>query len=178
MKTTKLLTFGALIALLLASLMPLSAFATTVPSFTLSASSNQLQYVLPSGTTFNGSVSTTGDVRVWVNSPEAEIVNLGIIDNTTAFSFVAQQNGTYTVNFENDMSNTIQVTFSYVTNPVIPGSNSSSGVNQTYLAMTAIIAILGSLLIIFFLRRQSKIPESKVHKTTASSSASLHFKSI
>ena len=91
MKKTKLLTFAALIALLLTSFMPFSAFAVTVPSFTLSPSSNQLQqfqYVLPSGTTFNGSVSTTGDVQVWVNSPEAEIVNLGIIDKTTAFSFV------------------------------------------------------------------------------------------
>jgi hypothetical protein len=156
MKKTKLLTFAALIALLLTSFMPFSAFAVTVPSFTLSPSSNQLQqfqYVLPSGTTFNGSVSTTGDVQVWVNSPEAEIVNLGIIDKTTAFSFVAQQNGTYIVNFENDMSNTIQVTFSYVTNPVIPGSN-SSGVNQTYLGITAIIAVLGSLLIIFVLHRK------------------------
>jgi hypothetical protein len=133
--------------------------------------------VLPSGTTFNGSVSTTGDVRVWVNSPSEEIVNLGIIDKTTAFSFVAQQSETYSVNFENDESDNVQVTFSYVTNPVIPGSNSSSGVNQTYLAITAIIAVLGSLLIIFFLRRQSKIPDSGVHKT-APSSASSHFKSI
>ena len=125
MKKTKLLVFAVLAALLLMFLVPLSVYATTVPSFTLSPSSNQLQqlqYVLPSGTTFNGSVSTTGDVQVWVNSPEAEIVNLGIIDDTTAFSFVAQQNGTYTVNFENDMSNTVQVTFSYVTNPVIPAT--------------------------------------------------------
>ena len=111
------------------------------------------------GTTFNGTISTTGDVRFWVSAPNyAEIVNLGIIDKTTTFSFVAQQNGTYTMNFENDMSNSIQVTFSYVTNPVIPGSNNSTGISQSYLLITVIIAVLGSFLIIFVLHRKSKTP--------------------
>ena len=143
--------------LLLASLMAVSAFATTVPTFTLSASSNQLQYVLPQGTTFNGTISTTGSVRFWVSDPNyAEIVNLGIIDKTTTFGFVAKQNGTYTLNFENDLSNSIQVTFSYVTNPMIPGSDNSSGISQNYLLITVIIAVLGSLLIIFVLHRKSK----------------------
>ena len=90
MKKTKLLISTASAVLLLASLMAVSAFATTVPTFTLSASSNQLQYVLPEGTTFNGTISTTGSVRVWVSAPSyAEIVNLGIIDKTTTFGFVA-----------------------------------------------------------------------------------------
>ncbi len=175
MKKTKLLTYAALITLLLTSLMSLSAFATTVPTFALSASSNQLQYVLPAGTTFNGSISTTGDVRFWVSAPNyAEIVNLGIIDTTTTFSFVAPQNGTYTLNFENDMSNSIQVTFSYVTNPVIPGSNNST--SQSYLLITVIIAVLGSFLIIFVLhRKKTKSPPSGVHNT-APSNSSAHFK--
>ena len=150
--------------LLLASLTVVSAFATTVPTFTLSASSNQLQYVLPAGTTFNGTISTTGDVRFWVSDPNyAEIVNLGIIDKTATFSFVATQNGTYTLNFENDMPSTIQVTFSYVTNPVIPGSNNSTGISQSYLLITVIIAVLGSFLIIFVLHRKSKIQTTAVH---------------
>jgi len=156
----------ALAVLLLASLMAVSAFATTVPTFTLSASSNQLQYVLPAGTIFNGTISTTGSVQFWVGAPNyLEIVNLGIIDQTTTFSFVAPQNGTYTLNFVNDMSNSIQVTFSYVTNPVIPGS---TGISQNYLLITVIIAVLGSLLIIFILHRKSKIPPSGVHNTAPS----------
>jgi len=163
MKRTKLLMPTLLAVLLLASLMAVSAFASTVPTFTLSASSNQLQYVLPAGTTFNGTIATTGSVQFWVSAPNyLEIVNLGIIDKTTSFSFVAPQNGTYTLNFENDMSNSIQVTFSYVTNPVIPGSNNSTGISQSYLLITVIIAVLGSLLIIFVLHRKSKTPPSGV----------------
>jgi len=146
-----------------------SAFAVTVPTFTLSLSSNQLQYVLPAGTTFNGSISTTGLVRFWVSAPNgAEIVDLGIIDKTTTFSFVAQQNGTYLFNFENDLSNTIQVTFSYVTNPAIPGSNNSTGISTTYMLITVVIAVAGSGLIIFVLRRKSKTRTLAVHDRVAS----------
>ena len=173
MKKTKLLMSTASAVLLLASLMAVSVFATTVPTFTLSASSNQLQYVIPQGTTFNGTIATTGSVQFWVSAPNyAEIVNLGIIDKTTSFSFVAPQNGTYTLNFENDMSNSIQVTFSYVTNPVIPGSNNSTGISQSYLLITVIIAVLGSFLIIFVLHRKSKIRPSRVHNTMPSNSLS------
>jgi hypothetical protein len=172
MKKTKLLISTALAALLLTSLMVLSAFATTVPTFTLSASSNQLQYVLPQGTTFNGTISTTGSVQFWVSAPNyTEIVNLGIIDKTTSFNFVAQQNGTYTLNFENDLSNSIQVTFSYVTNPVIPGSNNSTGNSLSYLLITVIIAVLGSLLIIFVLCRK-EIHPSAVHDRAPSNPSS------
>jgi len=175
MKKTKLLISTALTALLLASLMALSAFATTVPAFTLSAQSTQLQYVMPQGTTFNGTISTTGSVRFWVNAPnEAKIVDLGIIDKTTTFSFVAHQNGTYTLNFENDMSNSIQVTFSYTTNPQIPDSNNLTGISLIYLLVTVIIAVFGSLLIIFIIRRKSKIPSSGVHNTVPSN-PSLHL---
>jgi len=152
-----------LATLLLASLMASSALAITEPTFTLSASSNQLQYKLPAGTTFNGTISTTGSVRFWVSDPKnAEIVDLGIIDKTATFSFVAQLNGTYSMNFENDLPNSIQVTFSYVSNPVIPSSDNSTGISLGYLLVTVIIAVLGSLLIILFLRRKSKTQISSV----------------
>ena len=141
--------------------MTASAFATTVPTFALTYSTNQLQYVLPSGTIFNGTIVTTGDVRFWVSDPNAsEIVNLGIIDNDASFSFIAQQNGTYTLNFENDLPNTVQVTFSYTTNPPIPGSNDSTGLSNTYLIITIIIAVSAATLLILFERRQSKIKTS------------------
>ena len=167
MEKIKLLTFAVLTALLLMSLSAFSAFAVTVPTFTLSLSTNQLQYVLPVGTTFNGSIATTGMVRFWVSAPNgAEAVNPGIIDKTTTFSFVAQQNGTYTFNFENDLPNTIQVTFSYVTDPAISGNNNSAGISLSYMLITVIIAVIGSLLIIIVLRRKSKTQTSAVHNTT------------
>jgi len=168
MKKTKLLISTTLAVMLLASLMAVAAFATTVPAFTLSASSNQLQYTLPQGATFNGTIATTGPLQFWASAPNyTEIVNLGIIDKTTSFSFVATQKGTYSLNFENDLSNSVQVTFSYVTNPVIPGSN-PAGVSQTYLIVTVIIAVLGSILIIFIIHRKSKTQASAVQNRTFS----------
>lgn len=173
MKKTKLLIFAALASLLLMSLMVFSVSATTEPTFTLSASSNQFQYVLPAGTIFNGTIQTTGDVQFWVSAPNYnEIVNLGIIDQTTSFSFVAPQNGTYTMNFNDDMGNSVSVTFSYVTDPVLPGSNISPETGYIYEAITVIIAVLGSVIIILFIRRMEKNQTSKVHKKAPSSPAS------
>lgn len=156
MKRTKLLMLTVLTALLTASLIALSVSATTVPAFTLSSSSAQIPIVLPSGTIFNGSISTTGTVRFWVSNPNgATIVNLGLIDKAATFSFVAQQDGNYTLNFENDLPNPIQVAFSYTTNPDISGGNNST-IPVSYLLIPIIISIVGSILIIFFARRKSK----------------------
>ena len=103
MKRTKLLIY-AIVAGLLMSMAPVLVFANTTQTFSLSQSIYQLQYVMPAGTVFNGSISTTGTVRFWASDPNmAEIVNLGIVDNYKTFSFVAAQNGTYTLNFENDI---------------------------------------------------------------------------
>ena len=145
-----------LAALLIASSGKPSAFGTTEPTFTLSASANQLQYMMPAGTAFNGSVSTTGAVRVWVNAPNGyKIVDLGIVDKTASFNFVASQNGTYTVNFENDMSNSIQVTFSYANNPAIQAINGSSEINETYIAITIVIVVIIALLLLIFISKHS-----------------------
>ena len=124
MKKTKLTVFAILAALLLTSLMSSLAVAVSVPAFTLSSSSSQLQYTISSGTTFNGSIVTTGTLRFWVSAPnKEEIVNLGLIDNGT-FSFVAHQSGVYILNFENDLPTPIQVSFSYTSNSDI---NNSTG---------------------------------------------------
>lgn len=161
MKKMKLAVDVALVVLLLTSLTAFSALAATYPTFTLSASSNQLQFALPQGTTFNGTISTTGSLRFFVSDPNGrEIVNLGIIDKNTTFSFVAQQSGTYLLNFENDLHNTIQVTFSYETNAALQGNSNSNGTSLIYLAIPIIIAVAGSLLIIFVVRRKSKIKSS------------------
>ncbi len=124
MEKIKLLTFAVLAVVMLGALCVSPAFATDTTKFSLALASNQIQYNIPAGTTFNGSIATTGMVRFWVTAPnDAEIVNLGIIDKNSSFSFVAQQNGTYTFNFENDLPNTITVTFSYTANPQLPNTN-------------------------------------------------------
>ncbi|MGE5575424.1 MAG: hypothetical protein ACM3UL_04755 [Ignavibacteria bacterium] len=136
---------------------PLSASAATIPTFTLSAQSSQLKYTLPAGTEFNGSISTTGTIRFWISAPNGfQIVNLGLIDQKATFSFVAQQAGNYTLNFENDFPNPIQVMFSYETNPDI-STNSSTFIPLIYLAIPITIAVAGSILILFSMRRRNKM---------------------
>jgi hypothetical protein len=158
MKKIKVLTSIAITALLITSFMALFASATTLPAITLSASSAQLPIMLPAGTMFNGSISTTGTVRFWVNDPNgAQIVNLGLIDKTGAFSFVTNQNGNYTINFENDLTNSIQVTFSYITNPDISARNNSSGIPPVYLFLSIVLAFLGIILIIFLVRHKKTL---------------------
>ena len=93
-------------------------------------------------------------IRFWVTAPSGgEIVNLGIIDRTGTFSFVAEQNGTYTFNFENDLPNTVTVTFTYTTNPQLP--NGGSAIPVDYIVVGA-VAVAGSLLIIYAARRKNK----------------------
>jgi hypothetical protein len=155
MEKIKLLTLTMLAMLMLCALSFSPAFAIDTTRFSLALASNQIQYSIPAGTTFNGSVATTGMVRVWVTAPNSEqIVNLGIIDKITSFSFIAQQNGTYTFNFENDQPNTITVTFSYTANPQLP--NSSTGIPITNILVIVGVAVVGSLVIFFGIRRKTR----------------------
>ncbi len=171
MKKTKFHIYVILTALLLTSAMATSAFAVTVPTFTLSSQSYvQFQYVLPQGTTFNGSISTTGSVRFFISAPNGTIIsNLGIIDKSATFGFVSQQNGTYTLNFENDLPNSIQVTFSYATNPEITQSGNSALISPVYLLIVVVVAVVGSFLIIFFTRRKSKVETFDANIETSTS---------
>ena len=159
MKKLSVLTCAVVAALLIVSLTVVSASATTVSPFTLSSSAGQLQYDLPAGTVFNGSISTTGTVRFWVSSPNgAQIVNLGLIDEYASFGFVAQQSGNYTLNFENSLPDSVQVIFSYATDPDISGNNGAAqtGPNYTLILVLAVVAVVGSILIFFFIRRKNK----------------------
>jgi hypothetical protein len=141
---------------LFAAIATLSASATSIPTFTLSAQSSQLNFALPAGTTFNGSISTTGTIRFWVSDPQGfQIVNLGLIDQKATFGFVAQQIGNYTLNFENDLPAAVQVTFSYETSPEVP-INNSKFIPLVYLSIPIAVAIIGSVLIFVLLRRKRK----------------------
>ena len=154
-KVKNLICIAASLLLVLA-LTTLSASATTIPVFTLSTQSSQIKYALPAGTMFNGSISTTGTIRFWVSdSNGVQIVDLGLIDHEATFGFVAQQAGNYTLNFENDFPNPVQVTFSYETNPEIPINNSTT-IPLIYLTIPFAIAVIGSVLIIVLVRRKRK----------------------
>jgi hypothetical protein len=174
MAKTKLLTVTILTVLIIISSSTLSAFATTVPTFNVSPlSTSQLPIFLPTGTIFNGSISTTGTVRFWVNSPTgAQIVNRGLVDNTTEFDFVAEQDGNYTMNFENGLptSDPVQITFSYVTNPDISGGNNSTETPLLYLLIFITITVVGSVLIIILVHRKNK---KRVLKVTSKNHSSL-----
>ncbi len=156
MQKIKLLTLAVLAVVMLSALCVSSAFATDTTKFSLALASNQIQYDIPAGTTFNGSIATTGMVRFWVTAPnDAEIVNLGIIDEKSSFSFVSQQNGTYTFNFENDLPNTITVTFSYNADPQLPNTNMGA-VPLTDFIIVGAVAVVGSILIFVGIRRKTK----------------------
>jgi hypothetical protein len=141
---------------LVVAITTLSASATSIPTFTLSAQSSQLNYALPAETTFNGSISTTGTIRFWVSDPQGvQIVNSRLIDQKAAFGFVTKQVGNYTLNFENDLPTAVQITFSYETSPEIP-TNNSTFIPLAYLSIPITVAVIGSVLIFILLRRKRK----------------------
>jgi hypothetical protein len=159
MQKAKLLTFTIIATLLAVSLIALPALAITVPTFTVSPSSHIL-IPLPAGTILNGSFATTGAIRFWINTPNgAPGLNLGLIDKTATFGFVAQEDGNYTFNFENGIisSDPAQVTFSYVTDPDLSGGGNSTAIPFTYLVMLIVIAMVGSFIIVFLIRRKNKL---------------------
>jgi hypothetical protein len=155
------LTFTVLTAVFLMSFAIIIS-ATNVQSFTVYQSS-QFQFVLLAGTTFNGSISVSNTIRFWVNAPDgAQIVNLGLIDQSTTFSFVAQQGGNYTLNFENDLptANPSQVTFTYSTNPDISQNNNSPRTPLTYWLVIILIFIAGVILMVVVrYRNRNRIPK-------------------
>ena len=156
MRKIQTITFTVLTTLLLTSFLFLASADVTVPTFALSSSTTQIPFLLPAGTTFNGSISTTGTIRFWANAPNgAQIVNLGLIDETAKFSFVAQETGNYTLNFENDLPTSVQVTFSYATDPEISSGN-PTGTPLSYILTLIVVTVVGSVLIIYFVRRKNK----------------------
>ena len=156
MKKSKSVSLITAILLLIFSMTIFSAFGTTIPTFTLSAQTSQLRYTLPAGTTFNGSISTSGTIRFWISDPDgALIVNLGLVDNATSFSFVTQQAGNYSLNFENNLPNPVEVNFSYQTNPDLSSNNS---IPLIYLTIPIAIGVFGSVLIVVLVRRKRKEP--------------------
>jgi hypothetical protein len=169
MKNIKLFPTILLTVFALAAFTAPSASATTVPLFALQPfHASYLVYNLPEGTTFNGSISTTGDVRVVVNNPNnAQIVNLGVIYQATTFTFNATQNGNYTIYFENDLNEAVDISFSYVTNSPIPSTTSPFPISiSELLTILSIVAIAVILILRFALRRsQTSSRSNPIAKT-------------
>jgi hypothetical protein len=162
MEKNKLSLFAVLVLLLVLPFTVFSASATTVSTFTVSQSS-QIQFLLPAGTTFNGSISVSSTLRFWVNSPSGyQIVNLGLIDQSEVFGFVAQEDGNYTMNFENGLpyANPVQVTFSYTTNPDVTSNDNSTGIPLTYWLAIVLIIIVGVVLIVVLRYRKDRNHDS------------------
>jgi hypothetical protein len=152
---TRTLTFTALTLLLLAtSFLLLTAQAATTETFTVTQRTYQITFNLPAGTAFNGSLSTTGTVRVWVNDANgALITNPGLVDKTAIFNFTAAKDGNYYVNFENPLSSTASVTFTYQTDPEIP-SNNQPILPFWLLPVFIAITVAGCVLILYFSRKR------------------------
>jgi hypothetical protein len=106
---------------------------------------------------------------VFVSNPSnAQIVNLGVIYQATTFTFNATQNGNYTIYFENDLNDEVDISFSYVTNPPIPNNTNSLfpisfGELLTILSIVAIAVIL----ILRFALRRSQTKLTRQHQNQA-----------
>lgn len=170
MTKPKALALSVSVMLLVVASMTFLAAATTVAPFTLSSSSGQLSYILPQGTIFNGTVSATGPIRVWMNGPSgAQIVNLGLVDTSTSFGFVAQKAGNYTLNFENNLPSSVEVSFSYVTDPDLSSANSTPTA-LTYLALIA-ITVAGIIIIFLVVRIRKRSQKQKTLEKDDSAAA-------
>jgi hypothetical protein len=169
MVKTKYFAFALFAVFVLSVLCASPAFASDTTSFSIALDTNQIQYKIPAGTTFNGTIATNGMIRFWVSAPNGEqIENLGLVETTTSFGFTAPQNGTYTFNFENDMPNTVTVTFTYSTDPQLPNSN--TGAPSIFVWVVVAVAVVGSLLIFFGIRRKTKKAMAAYKKAQANKS--------
>jgi hypothetical protein len=151
---TRHITLTALILLIAASSM-LGVQASTTETFTVTHTTYQITFNLPAGTTFNGSLSTTATVRVWVSNANGSLVtNLGLVDNAASFSFVAAQEGNYHIYFENSLSTSATVTFTYETDPELSGGSSllPFWLWPVFVAVTVVGCIA-----ILYLNRQRKV---------------------
>lgn len=154
MNRNRTLTFTALTLLLAASFLMLTAQAATTETFTVIKTTYQITFNLPAGTAFNGSLSTTGTVRVWVSDQNGSLIaSPGLVDHSASFNFTAAKEGNYYVNFENPMPTSASVTFTYQTDPELPSSNQSI-LPFWLLPVFVIITVVGVIVIFYFSRRR------------------------
>lgn len=156
MKTIQASTTAILTILIVSlSLTSLTSAAVTT-NFSITGSIKQIPINLPAGTIFNGTITATGTIRVWASDANGSLVaNLGLVDNQGQLNFIAVKGGVYTLSFENNLPDTVQVTFSYQTDPDTSGGNTSV-LPISYLPVFIIVTVVGCILIIYFGRRKHK----------------------
>lgn len=162
MKKLRALTIIILV-LLSASLMAACVYASTTETFTVSQATKRYTFELPQGVIFNGSLTSTGPVRIWVSDANGvQLANLGLVDSTGQFSFVATQEGHYYVNFENNVANAVKVTFTYQTHPEI---ENISALPVVFLPILAIIIAAVCIVLVILIRRKFKDEPATLPKT-------------
>jgi hypothetical protein len=162
MNKTRTLTL-IILAVLASSLMAACVSASTTETFTVSQATKRYTFELPQGAIFNGSLTTTGAVRVWVNDANGtQLANLGLVDTDGQFSFVAAHEGNYYVNFENNIANTVKVTFTYQTNPEL---ENKSAFPVALLPIAAIIIAAVCIVLVIMIRRRFKEEPATQQKT-------------
>ena len=133
----------------------LSVAASTTETFAVTASTYQITFDLPTGTTFNGSISTSETIRVWVSNANGSVVaNLGLIDNNFCFSFITHKDCTYYVYFENPLTSPAQVTFSFQTEPDLL-NGSPSLLPFSLWPIFVIITVVGCV-VLFYLSHRNR----------------------
>ncbi len=153
-----------ILALLAVSMLAACVSASTTETFTVAQATKRYTFELPQGAIFNGSFTTTGPVRVWVNDANgSQLANLGIVDTTGQINFVATQQGSYYINFENNVANSVQVTFTYQTNPEL---ENNSAFPLTLLPIIAIIIAAVCIILVIVIRRKFKDEPATKQKTT------------
>jgi hypothetical protein len=151
MKTMRF-ALTALTLLLATHSLLLTAQASTTETFTVTHNTYQITFNLPADATFNGSLSTTATVRVWVSDANGSLVkNLGLVDSTASFSFVVAQEGNYHVYFENSLSTSATVTFTYETDPELGGG---SLLPFWLWPVFVVVAVAGGIVVIYLSRRR------------------------
>jgi hypothetical protein len=155
---TRHLALTALTVLLAVSSLLLAAQASTTETFTVTHNTYQVTFNLPAGTEFNGSLSTTATVRVWVSDANGSLVtNLGLVDSTASFSFVAAQEGNYHVYFENSLSTSAEVAFTYETDPELGGGS----LLPFWLWPVFVAVTVGGCIAVLYLSRRRKVRHSE-----------------
>ena len=160
MKTARLLTGFLLIAFIVIMLFSLPATgAATVETFTVSPlSTTSIKVNIQNGTELNGSISTNGDIRFFINGPQGKpISDLGIASTSAKFTFTAPEDGNYSLNFENGRLTPTDVSLVFDAQSEI----TSIAGSQTIPAYVLVIAATAGCLVVvtilaLFPRRKSR----------------------
>jgi uncharacterized membrane protein YjgN (DUF898 family) len=159
MKALRLLTGAFLVALILITFPLATTHASNVETFAVSGlSTTAIRLTLSNGTQVNGTISTNGNIRFFINNPHGEeIYDLGIVSVSVQFSFKATEDGNYSLNFQNGHLDTANVDFIFDYSGQTPNGTTSSVIPINVLVTVVSVVCLGIILgLATFQRHRSK----------------------